>query len=125
MSNSRHFRLTPQKLPRLTENAVEEACIHLLQLRGYWVGRNHCGTFKSADGLRWIKGHVKGTPDYACLHGIHRGFLLEVKRPGAKATPEQVNTHYKIRVGFHLAIGVVDSVEGLEAWLDEHETRKA
>jgi hypothetical protein len=117
----RHFRLTPSKPPRLSENDVEKACIDVLRYRGYYVVRLHAGRFKSADGLRWIKGVDKGTPDYATVHQRHPGFLLEVKRPGEKPSPEQEQKHLELRVGFHLAIGVVDSVEALLAWLDQHE----
>ncbi len=121
---SRHpFRLTPPKLPRLSENDVEGACLDLLRYRGYWVGRNHCGTFKSADNRRWIKGAPKGTPDYTCLHGSRPGFLLEVKRPGEEPTPEQERKHQELRLGFRLAISTIDSVEGLLAWLAQHEAR--
>jgi hypothetical protein len=115
--------LTPPKL-RLSEDDVEAACKQLLALRGWWVGRNHCGTFKSADNRRWIKGHPKGTPDYACMHERHPGFLLEVKRPGEKPSPEQELKHRDLRIGFRLAICTIDSVEGMLAWLDQHE-RKA
>jgi|SRR5882672_8493213 len=115
------FRLKPPKLPRLSENDVEKACIDLLHLRGYWVVRLHAGTFKSADNRRWIKGAEKGTPDYAALHHRFPGFLLEVKRSGASPTPEQETKHKELRIGFRLAIGVVDSVEALVAWLNHHE----
>lgn len=120
MSRPPSFRLKPPRL-RLSENDVESACLDLLRLRGYWVARLHAGMFKSADGVRWIKGVDKGTPDYALLHRQHPGFLLEVKRPGEKPKPVQDYKHSEIRMGYRLAIGVVDSVEGLAVWLDEHE----
>jgi hypothetical protein len=113
------FRLKPP--PRLNENDVERACLDLLRLRGYWVGRNHCGTFKSADGNRWIKGAPKGTPDYVTCHAHFPGFLLEVKRPGEEASPEQKTKIMEIRLGYHLAIAVVDTVEALSAWIRQHE----
>jgi hypothetical protein len=116
------FRLKPQKF-LANENDVERACLDLLALRRYWVGRNHCGTFKSADNRRWIKGAPKGTPDYAALHARFPGFLLEVKRPGAEATPEQTQKHFEIRLGYSIAITTVDSVESLAAFLDQHERR--
>ena len=117
------FRLTQPKLPRLTEKQVIAACLDVLALRGYWSARLHAGTFKSADDRRWVKGVAKGTPDYACIHGEYPGFLLELKRPGAKASPEQNQKHFEIRLGFRLAIAVVDSVEALGVWLDQHERR--
>lgn len=115
------FRLTPAKLPRLSEREVIRACLDLLALRGYFVVRVHSGTFKSVDDRRWIKGAPKGTPDYACLHARRPGFLLEFKRPGAKPSPEQDTKHFEIRIGYQLAIGTVDSVEGMLAWLEQHE----
>jgi len=117
----KRFRLQSPRL-QLSEDDVEKACLDLLHLRGYWVGRNHCGTFKSVDGRRWIKGAPKGTPDYACLHGSRPGFLLEVKRPGETTSPEQEQKHLEIRLGYQLAISTVDSVEGLAAWLNQHES---
>ena len=43
------------------------------------------------------------------------GFLLEVKRPGADVSPEQKQKIMEIRLGYHLAIAVVDSVDALDA----------
>jgi hypothetical protein len=116
-----NFRL---KRFRLREDDVERACIDLLRLRAWWVARLHSGTFKSVDNRRWIKGHDKGTPDYACLHERFPGFLLEVKRPGEKLSREQTMKHIELQVGYRLAIVVVDSAAGLLAWLDQHEMRE-
>lgn len=110
-------------MPRLSENDVERACLDVLRLRGYWVARLHAGTFKTTDGRRWIKGVERGTPDYALLHERFPGFLLEVKRSGATATPEQTQKHLEIRLGYRIAIGTVDSVDALAAWLDNHEQK--
>jgi hypothetical protein len=115
------FRLTPP--PRLVENDIERACLDLLRYRGYWVVRVHAGTFRSADGQRWIKGADKGTPDYACVHERFRGFLLETKRPGEHTSPEQKQKIMEIRLGYHLAIAVIDSVDALDMWLRQHEGR--
>ena len=116
------FRLKPP--PRLNENDVERACLDLLRLRGYYVARLHAGTFKSPDGCRWIKGVEKGTPDYATVHERFPGFLLEVKRPGADTSPDQKTKIMEIRLGYHLAIAVVDTVDALDAWLRQHEAGK-
>ena len=118
----KRFRLTPP-LPRLTENDVERAVVDVLRLRGYFVVRCHAGTFRSADSARWIKGVERGTPDYATVHERFPGFLLEVKRPGAKLSPEQKTKHEELRIGYRLAIGTVDGVEALIAWLDQHERK--
>jgi hypothetical protein len=122
VSRCEHFRLTPP--PRLKENDVERACLDLLRIRGYWVARLHAGRFKSADGKRWITGVEKGTPDYAAVHERFPGFLMEVKRPGADATPEQKSKIMEIRLGYHLAITVVDTVDALAVWLRQHEAAK-
>lgn len=122
MTKHCQFRLTAP--PPLREDDVERACIEFLRLRGYWVGRNHCGTFRSIDLRRWIKGAPKGTPDYACLHEVFPGFLLEVKRPGGDTSPDQKKQIMEIRLGYHLAIAVVDTAEALEAWLGKHEAAK-
>jgi len=116
----RTFRLSAPSRP--TENDVERACLQVCQLRGYWPARLHAGTFKSADGKRWIKGVPKGTPDYALEHRLYPGFLLEVKRPGEAATPEQQQKHWEIRAGYRLAICVAESAAELARWLDEHES---
>lgn len=118
MSKPAPFRLTA---PRLTENHVERACLDLLRLRGYWSARLHAGTFKTVDGARWIKGVAKGTPDYGALHEFYPGFLLEVKRPGEKPSPEQEFKHWEIRAGYRLSIATVDDVSRLATWLDAHE----
>lgn len=103
---------------------MERACLDLLRYRGYWVGRNHCGRFRTADGRRWITGEPKGTPDYTCLHESFPGFLMEVKRPGAEPSPEQKQKILEIRLGYHLAIAVVDTVDALNGWLGQHEAAK-
>lgn len=123
MTRQNPFRLQSPKPPRLSENDVERQCCDWLGWRGYWVSRNHSGTFRSADAKRWVKGHKKGTPDYTALHYLYPGFLLEVKRPGEKASEVQEQRHFELNVGFRLAIVTVDSLEALKAWLDKHEKR--
>ena len=123
MSSHRFFKLTPPKPPRLSENDVESACVQLCQLRGYWIVRLHTGTFKSVDGKRWIQGCPKGTPDYATVHARRPGFLLEVKRPGEAPSPDQLTKINELVMGYSLAIAVVDSVEALAAWINQHERR--
>jgi len=122
VTQHRHFRLTPP--PPLRENDIERACLDLLRYRGYWVGRNHCGRFKTPDNKRWITGEPKGTPDYTCLHERFPGFLLEVKRPGGETSDDQKQRILEIRLGFRLAIAVVDTVDALVLWLRQHEAQK-
>jgi len=106
---------------KLSEDEVEEACLGFLRPRGYWPARLHCGTFKSADSKRWIKGLDKGTPDYALEHAFYPGFLLETKATGESLSVQQRIQQQMIRQYFRLAIVTVDSVEALEKWLEGHE----
>lgn len=115
---TRPFRLTP---PPISEDDVEEGCKTVLALHSYWVIRLHAGTFKSWDGLRPIRGVPKGTPDYACLHGRHRNFALEVKRPGGKLSDDQKIQIAVLRDQFELPVVVVESVEDLCNFLAKHE----
>jgi hypothetical protein len=115
------FRLTSP--PRASEKDVTAGVTAPLQLRGYWLVRNQSGLFRTPDG-RWIRSGQKGIPDYTALHERFPGFLLELKRPGATPTPEQIRKHSELRMGYRLAVGTVDSTESLARWLDDHE-RKA
>jgi hypothetical protein len=102
---------------------VERACLDLLRLKGYWVIRQQSGRFKTPDD-RWITLGQKGLPDYAAVHETFPGFLMEVKRPGADLSPDQKTKIKEIRLGYRLAIAVVDTVESLMEWLGEHEAQK-
>ncbi len=115
---ARPFRLTP---PRLSENDIEAQCLSLLTLKRYWVCRLHAGVFKTLDGLRHIRGVPKGTPDYVCLHGTYRNFLMEVKRPGGTLRPDQDLQIRMIREQFDLPTLVVSDVEDLGKFLERHE----
>ena len=112
------FRLTPPRV-KLVENDVERACLDLLRLHGYYVVRLQSGRFKTSDG-RWVTVGEPGLPDYVC---VKSDFFLEVKRPGGKLSPAQINKIFELSsCGFRVA--TIDSVERLEAWLDEHEHEK-
>lgn len=120
--NMARFKLTTERI-QLSENDVERACLDLLRVRGYWIIRQHCGRARYASG-RWVTLHDTGTPDYATQHRRFPGFQFEVKRPGAKTTPEQDRKHLELTSCYGLRVGVVDSVDALITWLDDHE-RKA
>jgi hypothetical protein len=117
------FRLTQLKPPGLVENDVEEKCLAELRRRNYCPFRLHCGRFRSPDGLRWITGVPKGTPDYAVEHSIFPGFLLETKRPGGELSRDQEVRMWELRQVYRLSICVADSVLELQAWLATHEER--
>jgi hypothetical protein len=107
--------------PPATENDIEKACLDLLAIRQYFVVRIHCGTFRSADCKRWLKGADKGTPDYIAAHALYPAFLLETKRPGAALGPDQVFRVREIQVGYRIAFVKADSARELRVWLDQHE----
>lgn len=115
---SRPFRLHPDAI---SEDDVEAGCKTILQLHQYWVIRLHAGVFQTMDGRRHIRGVPKGTPDYACMHGRFRSFLLEVKRPGAKLSPEQELQITVLKRQWDLPIVVVESVDKLCNFLAIHE----
>jgi hypothetical protein len=113
------FRLTPPRV-KLVENDVERACLDLLRLHGYYVVRLQSALLKTPDG-RWIRVGEPGLPDYVC---VKSDFFLEVKAPGRKLSPAQINKIFELEAcGFRVA--TIDSVERLEAWLHEHEKRGA
>jgi hypothetical protein len=116
--SSRPFRLTP---PPISENDVEAGCITILELHNYYVVRLHAGVFQTLDQRRKIHGVHKGTPDYLCAHEIHRGFLLEVKRPGGKLSPVQEGQIWYLETRYKLAIVVVETVDQLCTFLAKHE----
>jgi hypothetical protein len=115
--------LTSPKL-KLTENDVERACLDVLAYRGYKVVRHQVGRFKTVDG-RWITIGEAGFPDYIALHATRPAFLLEVKRPGAVLSSEQLVKIQQLEIGYRLAVAVVDSVEALADWLSRHEAEAA
>ena len=115
---SRPFRLTP---PPISESDVIAGCKTVLALHRYWLVRLHAGVFQTLDGIRKIRGVTKGTPDYACLHGFYRNFLLEVKRPGGVLSPDQELQISLLRRNFELPIVVVETVDQLCNFLAKHE----
>lgn len=114
------FRLRSPNKIQLSESDVAKACIDLLRLRGYWVVRQHVGKFQTKDG-RWITIGERGLPDYVAL--APPGFLFETKRPGEKLSLEQQKKINELELGYGLTVAVIDSVEALKVWLDEHERR--
>jgi len=114
----RAFRLTA---PAISENDIEAGCVTILQLHGYWAVKLHAGVFKSLDGKRHVHGVKKGTPDYACLHEKHRGFLMEVKRPGGELSLEQQTEIRLLKLRYRLPIVVVESADELCKFLTQHE----
>jgi hypothetical protein len=113
------FRLTRQCL---TEKDVVAACEDLLAVRRWRCFRLQSGRVRTPDG-RWLTLGEKGLPDYNVMHEYYPGFLMEVKRPGRQADPHQLQKIHELRIGFGLAICVIDSPRALTVWLNEHERR--
>jgi hypothetical protein len=99
---------------------VVDACVDLLGWRGYYVIRLQSGLFKTLDGRFQTVGK-RGLPDFAAIHERYPGFLMETKRPGAKPSEDQIKRIEEIRIGFRVAVAVIDSPEALIDWLAEHE----
>jgi len=114
------FRLTSPPRLKVRESDVAKACVDLLRWRGYFVLRLQTGLFKTPDG-RFVPVGEKGLPDYIAVHERFPGFLLETKRPGEELGPEQILKVEEIRLGFRIAVAVIDSVDAMTPWLDEHE----
>lgn len=114
------FRLTSPKI-KLVENDVEKACLDLLRLRGYYPVRLQSGLFKTPDG-RWCRVGEPGLPDYVI---VKRDWFLEVKRPGGKPNPAQIQKVFELEKIHRIPVATIDSVEHLVEWLDALEKKRA
>lgn len=116
------FRLESLKQ---VEDDVEAACLGLLDRKGWYHVRCHCGTFRSADLKRWLKGEPKGTPDYFCGHELHPAFFMETKAPGEQPSTVQIlrMAHISGRYGYRIPCIVVHSINELADFLSEHERK--
>jgi hypothetical protein len=111
----KQFRLTAPKV-KLVENDVEKACLDLLRLRGYYPVRLQSGLLKTPDG-RWVRVGEPGLPDYII---VKHDFFLEVKAPGGKLSPAQVEKIFEIEKVRRISVATVDSVERLVEWLQKN-----
>lgn len=116
------FKLSPPPKPNITEKLVIRDCLDVLNTRGYKAWRIHVMRVRTVDG-RWLQLGDRGDPDYVVIHARYPGFLMEVKRPGGPLRPGQAFRHQQLRVGWRLAVAVVDSVDALATFLKEHERR--
>ena len=88
------------------ESAITKSIVSLAKARGWW-------TFKIAGGPM----QMAGVPDLLCVRN-GRAVFLEVKQPGKKPTPLQVQRMHEIRdVGGAVAEVVVSKAEA-ERWLE-------
>lgn len=64
--------------------------------------------------------HISGLPDRLCLFPNGRVLFVELKAPGKEPSPRQILIHKKLdRLGFR--VEVVDSLEGVDALVQEYE----
>ncbi len=75
-----------------TEADIQKSILDYLRTRGYFCWRNNTGMQRSQyDGReRFIRYGLVGSGDLLGLTKEGRFFSIEVKRPGKKPTPEQI-----------------------------------
>lgn len=113
------FRLKAPTL-HVTEKHVAKACLHVLQLRGYFPVRLQSGVWKSLDATRTRRMGFPGLPDYVAAHALYPAVFLETKSPKGKVSIVQEQTIWGMRAS-GLAVVAVSDAGALDAWLDEHE----
>lgn len=114
------FRLTPPRI-KLTENDVERECLDLLRARGYYPLRLQSGVFRTLYDNRPLRVGEPGLPDYIAVHPAYPAFFLEAKSSGGKLSPRQRDKIRELELGWQLKTAVVDCVEKLINWLNEHQ----
>jgi hypothetical protein len=132
-SSRKSSRETPARLPRptrrrenLPENQVEEQIVGYLKALGWRVYRMSAGARQNAHG-GWVSFGERGVADYAAWRpkwagkGVDRCELLfvEVKAPGQKPKPHQLNWLAGARVSGAEATWV-DSLDGFCRWYKGH-----
>lgn len=88
------------------------ACMEWLRWRGYGVWRQNTGGMVNASGQH-VRFNVSGWPDVLAIKAGHSVFV-EVKRPGEKPRPEQVEVHAELR-HYGATVLVATSTDDLEA----------
>lgn len=113
--------------PKLSENDVELQCLDVLRHHHFYPLRQQSGLFIPAErqviaalrqaGVRFrvITIGEPGIPDYAIPQ-----FFVEVKRPGAKASPDQEKKIFELSKS-DLETALIDNVESLIDWLKQHQ----
>src|SRR5437016_1004860 len=70
------------------EKEIQLSICHYLELRKHFWWRNNSGAFKTERG-GFIRFGTPGSPDIIVVHVGHP-YFLEVKRPGTKQSPDQI-----------------------------------
>lgn len=102
------------KRPRTNETALSKSIRSALERLGHWVERIQSGQVPALYGgkVRYIHCASSGTPD---LHVVDRGIWLEVKTPGARLRPQQVDWHARAKARGVKVATVRSVAEALEA----------
>ena len=98
----------------MTETELQSGLAQCLELNGFLVSRVHSGSKKV--GRTWMQFARKGTADYLCCCPNGRYLAMEVKLPGKKRRPEQMEFGRRVAQMGGLSI-VVRDVAALNEWL--------
>jgi hypothetical protein len=113
--------------PVYTENDIEDQAKTYWRRKGWTVIRNHVGTFKARSG-HTVKIGEKGQCDYLVLKPIRAGVTLavycEIKRPGERPNPEQLEWMNLASVGGFACVWFDDGLK-LARWFDRLEADAA
>ena len=101
-------------MPR-SETQLSKAIADALALVGVYSDRLNAGRWKVQQS--WVHGCRKGTPDRFALVNGHMVFL-EVKRPGKKADPHQLERHAELRSHGATVLVVDDVADAVAAVLN-------
>jgi len=96
----------------MIESEIQKQIIKYLELQGYLVFRMNAG--KTRYNVRLAP---PGTPDLLCIMDNGKSLWIEVKQPGKKPTPVQVEFHKKLIASGHRVI-VACSVEDIKKVAD-------
>ncbi len=86
----------PATPPPLTEHSIQLAIADWLRWQGYRVSRQNSGALPSTTTGRPVRFGEQGWPDLLAIKAGHATFI-EVKRPGEKPRPEQLEMHAELR----------------------------
>lgn len=120
---------------KTSEANVQKACCDFLSAKKVlWFRMNAGDRFGETNGKKWrIKGHEKGTADLLALvprvGGVEIGtlrqlvtwimpFWIEVKAPGKKQRPEQIEFQKRVEE-YGCSYLLVDNVDTLINWFKE------
>lgn len=106
----------------MSETAILKRVMLEASKLGLRVWRNHVGGFYAKDGSFQRTGLCKGTSDLIGIMPDGRFLAIEVKRPGGKPSPEQINFIDFIRLRGGVAF-FIDDEKKLKSLLDEHNKR--